>query len=342
MRNFSVLLLAGVFLPALAGEGRAERYSNSTLGQTCTVETTTIASVTIGNINKAPTMSNTLSFSCSLTKALNTWQPAGKGGPRKMLYCWHIHDSSGGTLPFTYRYATLGSGRNQSKIGFNIYSNGTRVGDRRNGYNIIGYATKVNDLLYRVDDPMTVRFEGNEGVASLPTGKYVYNNPRTHVTMYSVLETDEVNYFNACGVAAATNGTGGGDIVGKNKMGDTIVDINVRTYCDVSVGSDMVFPRQFALKNPVNAQAQVIVNCSAGTDYKVTLDNGQNYADNTRHMKRAGGEELIAYNITPESWQDLGTSFDQPLTVAGQVPAQATPPIGAYRDTVVVTVNIIQ
>jgi len=332
VRVFWLVAAAMAFLPALTGEGRAERGSPT--GIKCAVDTTTIASVTIGNINKAPEMSNMMSWSCSIRKPIEADQ--------QMIYCWHIHDSSSGATLFTYRYATLGSGRNQSKIGFNIYSNGTRVGDRKNGYNIIGYPTKVNDLLYRVDDPMTVRFEGNEGV-TLPAGKYIYNNPRTHVVMHTIEPGDALNYYNACGANEWNNGTGGGDIYGSGRvMSNTIVDINVRTYCDVSVGSDMVFPRQFALKNPVNAQAQVIVNCSAGTDYKVTLDKGQNYADNTRHMKRAGGEELVAYNITPESWEDLGTSFDQPLTVAGQVPAQATPPIGAYRDTVVVTVNIIQ
>jgi len=337
MRIFQILFVAMVFALSLTPAAWAARYTNVSLGQKCTVETTTIASVTIGNINKAPTMSNMLSYSCSLTKALNTYRP--NDGPRRMLYCWHIHDSSLGTTNFTYRYATLGSGKNQSKIGFNIYSNGRRVGDRRNAYNIIGYATKVNDLLYRVDDPMTVVFEGNEGV-SLPEGKYIYNNPRTHVTMYSVLESDALNYDNACGAVELPSG--GGDIYGADADGDTIVDISVRTYCEVRVGQHMVFPRQWALKNPVNAQAQVVVSCSAGTDYQVNLDNGQNYADNSRHMKRTDGTDLISYNLTPESWADLGTSFDQSFAVAGEVPAQAPPPVGSYRDTVVVTVNVIR
>ncbi|KAA6205193.1 MAG: spore coat U domain-containing protein [Candidatus Tokpelaia sp.] len=329
MYVYRVFIAAMAFLPALTGESWAKKGSPA--GIKCAVETTTLVSVTIGNINKAPTMTNTLSFSCSIRNAIAANQ--------QMVYCWHIHDSSSGNTPFTYRYATLGTGRNQSKIGFNIYSNGTRVGDRKNAYNITGYSTKVNDLLYRVDDPMTVRFEGNEGV-SLPEGKYIYNNPRTHVVMHTIEPGDALDYPNACG---AKEDNGGGDIVDRGQiMGNTIVDINVRTYCDVKVGSDMVFPRQFDLKNPVNTQAQVVVNCSAGTDYQVTLDNGQNYSDNMRHMKRSGGEELVSYNVTPESWSDLGTSFDQPFTVAGEVPAQATPPIGTYRDTVVVTVNIIQ
>jgi len=311
---------------SLTANGWATRKSPP--GQKCAVETTTIASVTIGNINKAPTMTNTLSFSCSLSRAI----PDGY----HMAYCWHIHDSSAGTAPFTYRYATLGSGRNQSKIGFNIYSNGTRVGDRRNAYNIIGYPIKMNDTLYRVDDPMTVRFEGNEGVSNLPSGKYVYDNPKTHVTMYMLEAGDELNDHNACGVA-------NGDITGTgNKSGNTVIDINIRTYCDVRVGSDMTFAKQWTLQKAVNTQAQVVVNCSAGTDYKVSLDNGRNYTDNSRHMKRAGGEELVSYTLTPESWADLGSSFDQSFTVAGQVPAQATPPAGAYRDTVVVTVDLIR
>ncbi|KAA6205191.1 MAG: SCPU domain-containing protein [Candidatus Tokpelaia sp.] len=326
MPVYKIFIVAISFIVSLGVNARADRASPP--GQRCTVETTNLVSVTIGNINKAPTITNTLSFSCSLSRAI----PAD----RHMAYCWHIHDSSAGTKPFTYRYATLGSGRNQSRIGFNIYSNGIRVGDRRNEYNIIGYPTKVNDTLYRVDDPITVRFEGNEGVSNLPSGKYIYNNPQTHVTMYMLQPGDALDYRNACGV---TNG----DVTGTgNAKGNTVVDINIRTYCDIRVGSDMVFPRQFSLKNPVAAQAQVVVNCSAGTDYNVTLDNGQNYSDNMRHMKRSGGDDMIAYSLTPEQWVDTGSSFDQAFSIYGEVPAQATPPVGAYRDAVVVTVDIIK
>lgn len=318
-----VLVFTAGFFALAAGQAAARSIS----GLRCNVETTDIGSVTIGNINKAPDINNILSFSCSFRRPL----AAG----RRVAYCWHIHDAPGGTARFTYRYATL---NRYNKLAFNIYSHDVKVGDRRTDYNIFGLAKKITDTEYRVDDPITVRFEGNAGISALPAGQYKYDNPQTHVVMQDVSDYEALDYKSACG-------NSNGDVTGTgNTKGNTNITVNVRTYCEVRVDKHLIFPAQYSLNNPVSTNGTVNVNCSAGTDYKVEIGNGNNYFNNMRHMKQKSGGQTIAYTVSPEKWTGvgLGTPQGQNQTIDGKVPAQTTPDADIYRDTLIVTVNIIR
>lgn len=337
MRIFYQISLAACVLsaPSVLFDGDAAWAVRQAPGGSCVTNTTSLSTVIIGNVNKAPDVNSFLSFTC---KNVNQLKPG-----RKMVYCWHIHGGAY-TSRFTYRTAKLGN----NVVNFNFYAKdwdgaAKKVGSAREPYNIIGAisrsGTDGKKDTYSVQTPFTLRFEGNDNSFSLPDGSYTYNAGGTHFVLSDIDENDVLNYQNAC---AAANG----DIVSTPQSQTNIpLNISVKTYCNVSVSRDMLFPKQMRLDNPVSAQATVNTDCSAGTDYSVKISNGDYYFDNMRHMKRqSGGDESIAYQISPEEWKGIGigTPQGQDWVVDGTVPSQTTPSDGNYEDRLVVTINIMR
>ncbi|KAA6204706.1 MAG: hypothetical protein DU429_05805 [Candidatus Tokpelaia sp.] len=322
MRFVGLVLLLSVFLSP------AGYAANRTVpGARCVIANLDLATVNIGNIHKAPDVSGSMDWTCTLRDTVAGRIDSGN----KVTFCWHIHGPT--TLRNGYRYATLNA---RNEIGFNFYSDGVRVGGLGTSqYNITGIATRLDDLTYSVHSPITLKLEGNDAVTSLAEGKYNYNNAVTHFTIHQIGENDAITNPNTCG--SATSDIGGDP----NVYSSTSVTINVKTYCNIASVSDMVFPRQFSLRNAVTTTANVTVDCSAGTDFAVSLDNGLNYSNNTRHM--INGTDAVSYSLDPETWTGLGNGLPAGLnySVIGTIPAQATPPIGSYKDTIVVTVSII-
>jgi len=324
MRIFRRFLVLSVFLFS-TGYGDARTVPSAK----CVIANLDLATVNIGNIHKAPDVQGSMDWTCNLQDS-----PAGRIDPgNKVTYCWHIHGPT--SLRNGYRYATLNS---RNEIAFNFYSGGIRVGGAGTSeYNITGVATRIDDLTYSVHSPITLKLEGNEGVTSLAEGKYNYTNALTHFTIHQIAESEVITNPNTCG--STTSDIGGNP----NVYSSTSVTINVKTYCNIASVSNMVFPRQFSLEKPggVKTTAGVNIDCSAGTDFSVNLNNGLNYSDNTRHM--VNGSNAVAYSLDPENWTGLGNGLPSGLTytVTGIIPVQETPPIGNYKDTVVVTVNII-
>jgi spore coat protein U-like protein len=106
---------------------------------------------------------------------------------------------------------------------------------------------------------------------------------------------------------------------------------------------------------PLNGTGQVRVQCDTGTPYQVSLDPGAHAgADFSRAMSDAGGLYRLEYNLFIDSsrtqiWGD-GTGTTQVvngtaqgaqeiLQVYGRVPALQPVGVGAYTDTVTVTVD---
>ena len=100
-----------------------------------------------------------------------------------------------------------------------------------------------------------------------------------------------------------------------------------------------------------DAQGAVVVKCSAGTPYKVGLDNGANAVGTQRNMKM-GTSNLIAYDLYTTAarnvlWTDVagtpvsgtGDNTNQPLPVFGRVSGSTNVPAGAYIDTVTATLS---
>jgi spore coat protein U-like protein len=110
------------------------------------------------------------------------------------------------------------------------------------------------------------------------------------------------------------------------------------------------FGTQTLLNANVDASTAIGVQCSSGTTYDVSLDNGLNAS---RRMKL--GTNFVTYQLYKDAarttvWPTAavtppypytGTGAAQSITVYGRIPIQTTPPASAtaYVDTVGITVT---
>lgn len=92
------------------------------------------------------------------------------------------------------------------------------------------------------------------------------------------------------------------------------------------------------------------LNCSTGTLYTISLDNGVNAAGAQRQMSNGAGANVTynlyqnagltqVWNSTTGIFSGVGTGIAIPFIVYGLIPVQATPIAGNYSDTVVVTIS---
>ncbi len=101
-----------------------------------------------------------------------------------------------------------------------------------------------------------------------------------------------------------------------------------------------------------DATGTISVNCSAGATFSIGISGGANGGTNGTNRRMLNGASSITYglyrdtNRTAPWYTDSGnvqtataTGASQTFTVYGRVPAQATPPVGTYADTVVVTIT---
>lgn len=130
------------------------------------------------------------------------------------------------------------------------------------------------------------------------------------------------------------------------------VRAEVRPDCRVTA-EDLDFGQHGLLDAPVDATSQVRVTCTAGTSYSLGLGHGLQAAGiGGRQMRDLAGHrvnyQLYRDAARTQPWglvtdglatTDAGTGVSRPATVHGRVPAQPTPPPGAYSDTVQVVVS---
>jgi spore coat protein U-like protein len=128
------------------------------------------------------------------------------------------------------------------------------------------------------------------------------------------------------------------------------VQVTIQETCTVtsSTGTTLDFGTQTLLNAAVDASTDIEVQCTSGTDYDVSLDNGQNAS---RRMKL--GTDFVDYelytdgarsSVWPTSaatapYSYTGNGAAQTITVYGRIPVQTTPPAGTYLDTVAITVT---
>ena len=136
------------------------------------------------------------------------------------------------------------------------------------------------------------------------------------------------------------------------------VPFTVRTTnnsaCTITT-TDLNFGSQANLTAPILASNSIQVNCTAGTQYVVGLNNGNSGAatPSARRMRTAATTSTIAYNIfrdnaRTQQWGStmgvdtmsaVGTGANQVFTGYGRVPAQPTPGAYTYTDTITVLVT---
>ena len=101
-----------------------------------------------------------------------------------------------------------------------------------------------------------------------------------------------------------------------------------------------------------DGQSEIDVQCSNGIGYSIALNGGLTGAVDPTQRKMSFGANTITYGLYQNvghtsPWGSssgvnvaagTGTSLSQPFPVYGHVPPQATPPLGTYSDTIVVSV----
>ncbi|MDB6163598.1 MAG: spore coat protein [Xanthomonadaceae bacterium] len=157
----------------------------------------------------------------------------------------------------------------------------------------------------------------------------------------------------ACAVAFASTGA-----VAATSTSTFAVQTNVTAACDVSA-SPMTFTDVNPLTNAgaaTDGSTTVAVTCSNTTPYNIGLNAGA-YAGATvtsRKMNIGTSTDTLNYELSSDSgfatnWgetvgtdtvADTGTGASQDHTVYGRIPSgQQTAKVGAYADTITVTVT---
>jgi len=135
------------------------------------------------------------------------------------------------------------------------------------------------------------------------------------------------------------------------------VQLIIAGTCTVTVGGTLDFgTTPSTLGAPIEAQADLTVNCANGIPYTVELDKGigLNGTVDLREMRgTSNNTQYVSYTLHRDSsagplWGDAslnstlesgtGDGLNQIYTVYGVIPMQMTPANDTYTDTVTVTV----
>jgi spore coat protein U-like protein len=130
------------------------------------------------------------------------------------------------------------------------------------------------------------------------------------------------------------------------------ISAEVQKSCTVSAGA-LDFGQTANLSAPLTSTANITARCSNTTPYQIGLGLGANGGSSPASRLMRSGASTIQYGLyrdpghtvpwgeTPnaDTLSATGTGSPQAVTVYGRVPAQATPPPGVYKDTVVVSVT---
>lgn len=130
------------------------------------------------------------------------------------------------------------------------------------------------------------------------------------------------------------------------------VQVVIQETCQVSSPSTTTlnFGTQTLLNANVDNQVDIQVQCTSGTDYDVSLDQGQNAS---RRMRQGTTSNYVSYQLYENStrstvWRTaaqtapytyIANGSAQNVTIYGRIPVQATPPAATYTDVVGITVT---
>ena len=129
------------------------------------------------------------------------------------------------------------------------------------------------------------------------------------------------------------------------------VTITILNDCTIVSAGNLDFGSIGSLVANVDAQSDIVVNCTTGLDYDVALDEGAGGGTTSTRVMTSGGD-TVGYQLYQEAarssvWgagpadlvSSVGTGDQQTFTVYGRVPPQTTPPAAAYTDTIGVQIT---
>jgi spore coat protein U-like protein len=143
-------------------------------------------------------------------------------------------------------------------------------------------------------------------------------------------------------------------VMAATATGSFNVQVVIQETCVVASPSSTTldFGTQTLLNANVDASTTIQVQCTTGTDYDVSLDNGQNAS---RRMRLGATADYVDYELYTDAarttvWPTAAGAAPYPytangsaqnITVYGRIPAQTTPTASAtaYTDIVAITVT---
>ncbi len=200
--------------------------------------------------------------------------------------------------------------------------------------------------------PFTIYAKILSGPAATAPGTYT----DTYVaSSQAVIDSDSVPDFNPADECAGNSGTHF-----YNTFPFT-VSVTVLASCSVTATALNFGSVASPITAAVTSTATVTAQCTNTTPYSIGLDNGLHANGTQRRMQESGTSNYVSYNLYTDPGDSLawtttsgtascsggtgtcalgtGNGSNQGITVYGQVPVQSTPPVGAYSDTVVVTLT---
>jgi spore coat protein U-like protein len=132
------------------------------------------------------------------------------------------------------------------------------------------------------------------------------------------------------------------------------VTITIQAECVVAAGNTLDFGTQGVLDADVDAATTISIQCTDGTGYTIDFDAGLGSgATTTDRLMTGPASATVVYRLfqdagrtqnwgntdTVDNVSDTGTGAAIQYDVYGRVPAQITPVVGIYADTITVTVT---
>lgn len=310
--------LAALVLAVFAG------WADSAAAQICSF---TVSPLNFGNVDtlsgSATSSTATVNASCSGFPVLT---------PR-VLVCPNIGTGSGGANSGARQMAGPGT------LDYQLYSDASRTvvwGSYAWPHPARAPAMEVLLVLGSGSASSTIYGSVPGGQQSVPTGTYM-----------SSFSAGDVEFL-----YQATSGNDCSAPSGTSAHPTFTVSANVAANCLVSA-QNIDFGTRGVLNANVDATGSVVVRCTQGSPYTVSLGGGNaNGTPTARKMSRLA--DSITYGLYKDAahsqpWGDAsapgstvpgsGSGGTQNITVYGRVPPQQTPPPGTYTDTVVVTVT---
>lgn len=201
---------------------------------------------------------------------------------------------------------------------------GLRVVFAGNEFNIFGGTVTRNITLFG-------RLNGNQPTAAV--GNYV--------SQFSSPANANFTFRNGNQPCVAGQGTQG--------IINFRVTASVVPMCLLQTPADLNFGSRSSLDSVADATTAISLTCTRDASYSIALSNGIN---GQRNMKLNAGAALVRYELYKDAARSsvwgaglidsvvgTGTGGAQTFTVYGRVPSQTTPAVGAFTDTVTVTVT---
>ena len=274
----------------------------------------------------------------------------------QVLVCIGLGATTQPSSSINPRYMVMGSGSQQNKLAFNVFTDASRTqiwGDFGNASfpakpftlqfaNVGGGKNGKGDYYASQVVPFYGRIV-SLGQTALPAGQYAASpEVSIHVRFATYTTT-------APGCNDPSLVTGGNQSV--------VAQANVSQNCGISSVSTLDFGTVYqTLTQNVDSQATITALCngspSGNKSYTITLGYGNQPSGTTQRRMAGPNGALLNYNLYQDlahtkAWgntaatgvQKTGTGQPEPITVYGRVPPQPVQSAGVYNDTVVVTMN---